>query len=101
MIMMAMMTIMTNMRVMIVSTDTIEKYGHSISLWFWPLFCPLLHFPCVLPLNFTLALALYFAIICALVFRAKRIANKRARARAKHMGNEEESNNFAKMQGKN
>ena len=63
-----------------------ERWRHSISLWFCPLFCPLFHFPCVLPSNFALALALNFSFYFALVFWAKLIAKERPRARAKFEG---------------
>ena len=59
---------------------------HSISLWFCPLFCPLLHFPCVLPSNFALALALYFANIFALVLKGKVDGNVEGKTRAKFQG---------------
>ena len=36
------------------------KIGHSSSIWFCPLFCPLPHLPYILPSFFALALALFF-----------------------------------------
>ena len=46
-----------------ISPNVKEGYlkRHSSSLWFCPRFCPCPHFPHVLPQDFALALALYFA----------------------------------------